>query len=235
MVKVGRPAVALGQDQPGAQRRPVGHRLVGRHRGVGRLAGKLLEHVADHGHAGGAADQQHAIQVGPIQPRRLQRLHHGEPRAVQQVLRRLLELLPGDLDARTAAAVLADHGGLAAGGKRPLGVLAFPPQLAGGVGVLARIASVLADELLGHQVHQPLVPVVAAQPHVAVGGQGEELAAADLHHRDVEGAAAQVVDQHPAAAARCCRWRSRKPCWKPKATAAAVGSLMMSITSKPAM
>ena len=50
-------------------------------------------------------------------------------------------------------------------------------------------------KLLGHQVHQPLVPVVAAQPHVAVGGQGVELGAADLHHRHVERAAAEVVDQ----------------------------------------
>ena len=53
----------------------------------------------------------------------------------------------------------------------------------------------LAEELGGRQVDQPLVPVVSAQPHVAVGGQGEELAAADLHDGDVEGAPAQVVDQ----------------------------------------
>ena len=69
----------------------------------------------------------------------------------------------------------------------------------------------LADELLGHEVHQPLVPVVAAQLHVAVGGQGDELAAADFHHRHVEGAAAQVVDQQLRGSVGAAL-RSRKPC-----------------------
>ena len=62
-------------------------------------------------------------------------------------------------------------------------------------GIFPRIDAVLADELLGHEVDQPLVPIVAAELHVAVGGQGDELAAADLHHGHVERAAAQVVDQ----------------------------------------
>ena len=83
----------------------------------------------------------------PIQPGRLQRLHRREPRAIQEVLGRLLELLPRLISIReAAAAILADHGGLAAGGERPLGVLAFQPQLAGRVGVLAGIAAMLAAE-----------------------------------------------------------------------------------------
>ena len=86
-----------GQDQSGPQRRAVGHGLVGADRGVGRLAGQLLDHLADHRHAGRAADQQHAIEVLPIQPGRLSACTRGEARAVQQVLGGLLELLPGDL------------------------------------------------------------------------------------------------------------------------------------------
>ena len=74
------------------------------------------------------------------------------------------------------AAIVAGHGGLGPGGERPLGVFALPPQLARRAGVLARIDAVLRGEGLGHQVDQPLVPVVAAQVHVAVGGQGDELA-----------------------------------------------------------
>ena len=70
-----------------------------------------------------------------------------------------------------------------------------PPQPADRVGVLAGIEALLLSELLGDQVHQPLVPVAAAQHHVAVGGQRDEFAAAGLDHRDVERAAAQVVDQ----------------------------------------
>ena len=95
------------------------------------------------------------------------------------------------------ALIFGDDGRLGPGGKRPLGVFAFPPELARGGGVGAEVEPMFALEGVGGQVQQPLVPVVAAQGHVAVGGQGQELAAADLHHGDVERAAAQVVDQHP--------------------------------------
>ena len=45
-------------------------------------------------------------------------------------------------------------------------------------------------------IDQPLVPVLAAELHVAVGGQGIEARAADLHHGHVERAAAEIVDQN---------------------------------------
>ena len=51
----------------------VGDRLVGGHRVVGFLAGKVAEHLADHRHPRRAAHQQHAIQLAPIQPCRPQR------------------------------------------------------------------------------------------------------------------------------------------------------------------
>ena len=72
------------------------------------------------------------------------------------------------------AFVVAADGGLGAGGERSLGVFAFAPQPAGGVGVFAGIELVLPQKFLGHEIDQPLIPVVAAEPHVAVGGQGGE-------------------------------------------------------------
>src|SRR3989442_1609538 len=60
--------------------------------------------------------------------------------------------------------------------------------------VLAEVDAVLPLELLRDPVHHALVEIVAAQVRVAVGGLDLEHALADLEHRDVEGAAAQVVD-----------------------------------------
>jgi hypothetical protein len=50
-------------------------------------------------------------------------------------------------------------------------------------------------ELLGDPVHHALVEVVTAEMRVAVGGLHLEDALADLEDRDVEGAAAEVVDR----------------------------------------
>ena len=108
----------------------------------------------------------------------------------------VLELLAGDFDPHADARVEADDGGLVALGEGVLGLLGVEPELGGVLGVAARIDAVGLEELLGQVVDQPLVEVVAAQMHVAVGGQGAEPRAGDFQDRHVEGAAAQVVDQH---------------------------------------
>jgi len=43
--------------------------------------------------------------------------------------------------------------------------------------------------------HEAVVPVLAAEPHVALDGEHLELLLRELHHRDVKGAAAEVVDE----------------------------------------
>ena len=173
-------ASVLGQQQPGAQRRAVGHRLVGRHRGVGRLAGELPEHLRTIGMRVEPPTEQHPVDVvpRPIRP----------PRSVCRVVNRV----------RSSRSCVASsnclRGDLRSLGQRP-GIRRGPRPCVRAESV--RLASshsrhslpadsdprrgskpCCADELLGHEVHQPLVPVVAAQPHVAVGGQGEELGAA---------------------------------------------------------
>ena len=82
-------------------------------------------------------------------------------------------------------------------GEGVLGFLGVEPQLGGVLRIAARIDAVGGDELLGQVVDQPLVEILAAQQHVAVGGQGAEARAVDFQDGDVEGSAAQVVDQHP--------------------------------------
>src|SRR6266487_2379771 len=61
--------------------------------------------------------------------------------------------------------------------------------------VLGQVGAVAVLEVLDQPVHDPLVPVVAAEVVVAAGRLDLDDALADLKQRDVERAAAQVEDQ----------------------------------------
>ena len=62
------------------------------------------------------------------------------------------------------------------------------------IGSLAEVDALVLLELVEQPVDDPLVDVVAAEVGVAVGGLDLDHALADLEDRDVEGAAAEVVD-----------------------------------------
>ena len=60
--------------------------------------------------------------------------------------------------------------------------------------VVAQVDALLFLELVGEEVDDPLVEVLAAEEGVAVGRLDLEDAVADVEDRDVEGAAAEIVD-----------------------------------------
>ena len=64
----------------------------------------------------------------------------------------------------------------------------------------AQIDAVLFLEFVGQVIDQALVEIFAAQERVAVGGLHLEHAVADFEHRNVERAAAKVVDRDGAGA-----------------------------------
>ncbi len=66
--------------------------------------------------------------------------------------------------------------------------------------VVAQVDPLLFFELVGEIVDDVLVEVLAAEERVAIGRFDLEHAVADLEHRDVEGAAAEIVDRDRAAA-----------------------------------
>src|ERR1700732_1779533 len=69
-----------------------------------------------------------------------------------------------------------------------------------GEAVVAKIDSLLLAELVSEVVDDFLVKVLAAEEGVAIGRLDLEDTVADLEDRDVEGAAAEVVDRDRAAA-----------------------------------
>ena len=83
-------------------------------------------------------------------------------------------------------------GGLLHGRQLDLGLLRRLLEALQGHLVGAEVDALLVLELGDQPVDDPLVPVVAAQLGVAVGGLDLEDALADLEHRHVEGAAAEV-------------------------------------------
>ena len=92
--------------------------------------------------------------------------------------------------------------GLLRGGQLALGLLRRFLEALQGHAVLAQVDARLALELLDQPVDDALVEVLAAQEGVAAGGAHLEEALRHLQDRDVEGAAAQVVDGHELARGR---------------------------------
>ena len=80
--------------------------------------------------------------------------------------------------------------------------------------VLAQVDALVALELVGQPVDDALVEVVTAEVRVAVGRLDLEDALAQLQDRDVERAAAEVVDGDASRPSSC---RGRRPARPPSA------------------
>ncbi len=170
--------------------------LVGGNRQVGRFAGQPPEHVRDHRHPRGAADDENPIDLPPVEAGLLSDQRCGFLRPLEQVRGHLLELLPGDFDPHPDAGVKTHGRRLGMFAQGVLQFLGVAPELGGVRRVVAGIQSVFRQKTLGDVVDQCLVEVLAAEADVAVGGQRTERARIDLQQAHVERPAAEVVDQN---------------------------------------
>ena len=173
--------------------------LVGVDALVGLLAEEVLHQLLDARDPGGAADQDHLVDVLGFEAGVLERLAARSHRALDDVLDELFELGP-----REAHVEVLRPGGvggderevdLALLGRRELalGLLGRLLQALQRHAVLGQVDPLVAAELLDQPLDQALVEVVAAEVGVAVGRLDLDDALADLEDRDVEGAAAEVV------------------------------------------
>ena len=160
-----------------------------------------LTSSVDGRHPGRAADQDHVVDVGHLDPGVLDRLLERALAAVQQVLRHALELGPGQghVQVQRARRAGRDVGQVDAGrggrGQLDLGLLGRLAEALHGHLVLAEVDAVLAAERLDQVVDDPLVPVVATEVVVTAGRLDLDHALGQLEQRDVERAAAEVEDE----------------------------------------
>ena len=181
---------------------PMAIALVGVDRAVGLLAEDLAHDLRDLGGAGLAAHEQDLVDLVRRAGRRRRGSAGRAPSSLQEVVGERLVLLPGEdgVEVLGPGGVGGDEGQhdlrLLRGRELALRLLRRLLQALEGHAVLPEVDARLALELLDQPVDDALVEVLAAQEGVAAGGPHLEEALRHLQDRDVEGAAAEVVDGH---------------------------------------
>jgi hypothetical protein len=135
-----------------------------------------------------------------LDARVLEGLLDGRDGLVDEVRDQLLQLGPRQLQAEVLGpgGIRGDEGqvdlGLDRAAELDLGLFRGLAQALDGHLVLAEVDALVLLELGDDPIDDPLVEVVAAEVGVAVRGLDLDHALADLQRRDVERAAAEVVD-----------------------------------------
>ena len=178
-----------------------GHNFVRVDPAVRVASDEILGCLDDLGHAGHAADQDEFIHFVFAELGILQASLDWLDRSREEVVGQLLEFRSGELflDVLRTTRVGGDEGQVdlvfLGGGEGDLGFfrLLFDPLH--GVGLFGKVDAGVRFELRHDPVHDLVVPVVAAEVRVAVGRLDFKDAVADFEGRNVEGAAAEVIDR----------------------------------------
>ena len=168
---------------------------------VGLFAEQLFDDLLDFGHADHAADEHDFVDLGSLEASVFDGLFAGPARLHDQIVDEAFELGARQLHRQVLGTGLiggderqVDFGLL---GRRQfnLGLFSGFLQTLEGQLVFGQIDALFLFELGCEVVDNALVEVFAAQVGVAVGGFDFEHTVADLEDRDVERAAAEVVDR----------------------------------------
>ena len=175
-----------------------GDHLVGIHALVSGFAGELVGDLDHLGHTGHTADQHEFVDVGGSQLGILQAVLEGAQGALEQAIANLLHLGAGkrDIHVLRAGSIGGDERQVdvhrQGRGEGNLGLLSLFLQALKGHRIFTQVDALLGLEAVNQPVNQGLVPVVAAEVGVAVGGLDLKHAVTDFEDGDVKSAAAQV-------------------------------------------
>ena len=152
--------------------------------------------LADFGHQRSIRPPARWRRVAGFELGLLEHLLGRVERALQQVGGHVLELLAADRHRQALSFVAAMIVVCSASEQRDLGLVAVVPQSSATWRATAADVEVVPRlEFVGHVVQDAVVPIDAAQLHVAVGGQHLKMGRRVADHGDVERAAPQVVHQ----------------------------------------
>jgi hypothetical protein len=182
---------AFGGDLGSAQ----GYGLVDVDPGHRRPAERSLDERRDHRHAGRAADQEHAVDLRALEALVLENLESEPDRPLHQVGRNLFERRPVEVVASTVAAMNQRDGSALRGGEPLFHLLGADEQVGAALQILQRIAAELRLEAAGEELDDAVVPILAAELVISLRSEDADLARIEVEEGDVEGAAAEVIDQ----------------------------------------
>ncbi|MNK62765.1 NAD-specific glutamate dehydrogenase [compost metagenome] len=178
-----------------------GDGLIGVDRLVRLLAEELADGVLHRGDAGRAADEDDLVDVGGLEVRVGHGLTGGPHGGLDEIGGHLLELGARErhVEVLGTGLVGGDEGQVDIGGhdraELDLGLLGSFLEALEGHAVLGEVDALFLLELGDQPGDDALVEVVTAEVGVTGRGLDFEDAVAQLEDRDVEGAAAEVVDQ----------------------------------------
>ena len=192
----------LAGEDAGLHRRADRHHLIGVDRLTRFARNQGAHHLLHHRHAGGAAHQHHIVDVFRRQAGIAQGALHRSQQPVEQIGAEGLEAaaLQAGFDVQGPLGPRGDEGQGDRRARHPreldLGLLGGFAQPLQRLAIAAQIEAMLLREGIGHPVDDAPIPVIAAQLGVAAGGLDIKDAVGDAQHRDIEGATAEIEDQH---------------------------------------
>lgn len=159
---------------------------------------EVLQQLLDLGDTSGASDKDNVVDLGLVHLGVAQRLFDGLKGRPEQISAQLLKTRPGDGGVEVNAFVQGVNldRGLGGGGKGALCPLTGGAQTTQSPLVGGQVLLVLALEFLHKVVDHAVVEVLTAQVSVASSRLDFEDAVFDGEDGDIEGAAAQIENQH---------------------------------------